>query len=74
MKRLPRAKLGGGGYAPSMKGKDPRGERMQPTVAEDAVLTRALQRLSELPPNATQADVLASVNGLIRTLQGKEKT
>lgn len=70
MKRQPRAKLGGGGYAPSMKGKDPRGQRMQPTVAEDLVLSRALQVLSELPGGSSQEDVLSALNGLIRTLKG----
>lgn len=71
-RRQPRAKTGKGGYAPSMKGKDPRGQRSQPVVAEDEVRTRALQTLSEINLDASQDEVLATLNEVIRTLRGEE--
>ena len=72
MKRQPRAKLGAGGYAPSMKGKDPRGERMQPVVAEDAIKTRALQQLGQLSPDADATEVRTMLNEVVRILRGEE--
>lgn len=72
MKRRPRAKTGSGGHAPSMKGKDPRDARSQPTVAEDAVRSRALQTLAELSSTASTDEVRAALNLVIRTLRGEE--
>lgn len=72
MTRRPRAKTGSGGYAPSMKGKDPRQNRSQPTVAGDVVRSRALQRLSELDPAADVAALRAALNDVIRVLRGEE--
>jgi len=72
MTRQPRARTGAGGHAPSMKGKDPRDSRSQPTVAEDAVRSRALQTLSELSASASTAEILTTLNTVIRTLRGEE--
>lgn len=55
-----------------MGDKDPRSRGGQPTVGEDLVRSRALQRLSELPTNATQAQLLAAVNDIVRTLRGED--
>ena len=72
MTRQPRAKTGKGGYAPSMKGKDPRQYREQPTVAEDTLRARALQRLSELPDGASSEEQVRTLNDIIRILLGQE--
>ena len=73
MKRQPRARVGGGGHAPSMKGKDPRDNRSQPVVAEDVVKSRALQRLDELAAGASTDDVRGAINEVIRVLRGEEE-
>jgi len=72
MTRQPRAKSGKGGYAPSMKGRDPRLYREPPAVADDTVRARALQRLTELPEAATSEEQLRTLNDIIRILNGKE--
>lgn len=74
VRRQPRARTGAGGTAPSMKGKDPRASRIQPTVGEDTVRARAIQRLQSLPSSATSAQILATLNDVIAALQNKEKT
>lgn len=71
MTRQPRAKSGKGGYAPSMKGKDPRLFRESPSVAQDHVRARALQRLSELPEAATQEEQIRVINDIIRILDSR---
>ena len=73
MKRQPRARTGSGGLAPSMKGADPRANRSQPTVGEDVVRTRALQRLSEIPSTATMDQIRDALNEIVRTLRNEER-
>jgi len=71
-KRQPRARTGMGGIAPSTRGRDPR-SRVVPTVAEDTVRSQALQRLTQLPSTATSAQILATLNEVISTLQNRER-
>jgi hypothetical protein len=73
MKRQPRARTGTGGNAPSMKGKDPRARGGQPTVGEDLVRARALQRLGEIPSTATTAQIRDALNAIVRALKNEEK-
>ena len=74
MKRGPRARTGSGGNAPSMKGRDPRANRSQPTVGEDAVRSRALQSLEEIPSTATTAQVRDALNAVVRALKNEERS
>ena len=72
-RRQPRARTGTGGTAPSTNGRDPR-SRVVPTVAEDLVRARALQRLGEIPSTATPTQIRDALNAIIRALKNEERT
>jgi hypothetical protein len=73
VRRQPRARTGTGSVAPSTNGRDPRA-RVVPTVAEDLVRARALQRLGEIPSTATTAQIRDALNAIVRALKNEEKT
>jgi hypothetical protein len=70
MKRQPRAKIGQGGYSPSLGERDPRNRRsQQPQVAANKVRERALQRLGELDGTATTDQLRETINEVVRILK-----
>jgi hypothetical protein len=72
MKRQPRAKTGKGRSSRSLGDRDPRLRGGQPTVSEDTVRARALQRLNTLGSTSTPEDTRDALNEVIDALKGKE--